>query len=560
MNDYAAPDLEFPPIDDANYDEPEKTQVIPLGYDRGIYYYYSTETKQVSPLTTGEHSRAGLSGIASAAKYWEAEFQQFWSKQGFSWPSLADHLMTQSRAIGIYDPGRVRGRGAWIENKTPVLHIGDALIVNGIRAPLDVPGSKYIYEAAPRLMCDILPPLSNRDAHWLVKTSKLLRWEKPVSATLFAGWLAIAPICGALKWRPSVWITGSSGSGKSWIMEHIVTAILGEIALSVASVTSEAGIRQALQSDARPVIFDEAESETIADAARMQAVFNLLRVSSSENAPEILKGQQNQSRARGFRIRSAFLFQSINVGIAKKADESRVTILSLRDHSLPSDVPFPDLVATANERITTDFGAGLVSRSVSLVPVIRANSEIFARAVAAHLGSQRLGDQIGTLLAGAYSLHSAGEITYDEAVKYVAAQEWEDQTPTEDDRDEYRLIRLILASRLKIGASEIPVSRLIEAARAYEQADGMVAPETADRALREAGIKPGTHENVPGLFFSANHPQLKIILRGTPWESSWSRALSRLTGAVSGRELQTVRFSLGQRSRAVWVPLSAIDA
>jgi putative DNA primase/helicase len=498
-----------------------------------------------------------LGGIASVAQYWEKNFQDFWSKQGFSWPQLADYLMSQCRERGIYDPSRIRGRGAWLEGDQPILHIGDALIVNGERHPLVYPGSRYLYEADATLVKDITKPLLTREANWLIKICRLLRWECPASGTLLAGWIAVAPICGALQWRPSIWVTGSSGSGKSWLMDNIVNTCLSEIGLYVAFNTTEPGIRRALHCDARPVIFDEAERDSASSALRMDDIFGYQRVASSENSVQILKGDQH-GKFKAYKPRSVFLFQSINVGLTKGADESRISILGLRDKSIPGDIPFADLEAATAERITPEFASGLIARSVALIPVIRQNAKTFARAIAAHMHSQRLGDQLGTLLAGAYSLHSSGLISAEDAAAYVAKEEWQAQTPQEEEKDEYRLVRHIMASRVRVNNVEMPVSRLLEASQQFEAHEGMPAPDLAQRALSEAGIKPGYQENVPGVYFSTNHPRMREMLKGTQWDASWSRSLARLPDALSGSEV-IQRFALGHRSRAVWVPWATID-
>ena len=548
-----------PPNDgEPEEDEPRGIGVIPLGYIKDTFYYFSQSKRVVTELRPAEHTRANLSGMASAAKYWEVEFQQFWSKQGFSWVQLADYLMELCRQRGQFDPHFIRGRGAWMEGKTPVLHIGDALIVNGRRRSLQYPGSPYIYESDLSLLKDISAPLATKDAHWLMKICKLLRWETPANGTLLAGWIVLAPICGALEWRPSIWITGGSGAGKSWVMDRIVNVCLSKIGLYVAFNTTEPGIRQELQSDARPVIFDEAERDSKSSAFRMEEILGYQRVASSENSVQILKGDASGIKAKSYKPRSCFLFQSINTGITKRSDESRVTVLSLRDHSRPGDIPFEDLEAVTYERITPEFASGLISRSVSLLPVIRANALTFAKAVAEHLKSRRYGDQIGALLAGAYSLHSSDLITYEKAIEIVSREEWSEQSPQEDEKDEFKLLRLLLAARLKIGTAEMPVSRLIEASQLFQSQDGLPAPELAQRVISENGIKFGAHENVSGIFFSTNHPGLKRILRGTEWEASWTRSLNRIQGSVGSKEI-VVRFALGHRSRATFIPLSIID-
>jgi putative DNA primase/helicase len=539
-------------------DEAGGEAVYPLGYDTDHYYYYSVSKRMVSALTASEHTRAHLCGIASAAHYWENNFPQFSSRHGFSWLQLADLLMQQNRTVGIYDPSRIRGRGAWIEGNRPILHIGDCLIIDGKRSPLVYPGSHYIYQADRILLKTVSLPLNTHDAHWLMKVCRLLRWETPAHGTLLAGWIAIAPICGALQWRPSIWLTGSSGTGKTWCLDNIINVCLQQIALYVAFNTTEPGIRRAIQSDARPVVFDEAERDSASAAFRMDEILAYQRVASSENTIEIIKGDGNNGGVKSYKPRSCFMFQSINTGITKKSDESRVTVLSLRDHALQSDISFEDLESVTQERITPDFASGLIARSVSLLPVIRQNAEIFAKAISLHLKSRRFGDQLGTLLAGAYSLHSASVVTAQQALDYVAREQWDGQAPSDDEKDEYRLLRNIMACRIKIGSNDMPVSRLIEASQQFQSIEGLPSPEIAQRALSECGIKYGAHENVRGIFFSTNHPQLKSMLRGTAWDTSWSRSLTRLPQSVAGRNIQQ-RFALGHVGRAVWVPMSVID-
>src|SRR3546814_10759108 len=93
---------------------------------------------------------------------------------------------------------------------------------------------------------------------------------KPYGGWLLAGWIAIAVICGALNWRPHVWLTGSSGSGKSWLLDNVIRPLIGAIAVYCQSNSTEAGIRQTLATDARPVLFDEAESEDAKAQVRIQ--------------------------------------------------------------------------------------------------------------------------------------------------------------------------------------------------------------------------------------------------------------------------------------------------
>src|SRR5688572_27534113 len=84
------------------------------------------------------------------------------------------------------------------------------------------------------------------------------------------------------------------------------------------------------------------------------------------------------------------------------------------------------VVDPITQTITPEFAAGFVARSVWLMPVILDNAKTFSKAVAVHLGSSRIGDQIGTLLAGAFSQISDKRVSPEAARKWVQEQEWGD--------------------------------------------------------------------------------------------------------------------------------------
>ncbi len=542
--------------------------VVPLGYDRGVFFYLSRAARQVFALTASQHTQNNLTAMASVPHYWErTRFKR--EKAGVKWDEATDWLMQECRSAGVYDPGIVRGRGAWLDQGRPVLHMGDHLIVGDQRSELRLAGSRHVYEAAQRFseVTDAVP-LSTRQAHQLVTICKALRWERGISGTLLAGFIAIAPVCGGLAWRPSIWVTGSKGSGKSWAEENVLAPAIGRIALRVLSVTTEPGIRRALASDARPVLFDEAEQEDAASVTRFQAVLGLVRQSSSEGGGEILKAAQGDGVAR-YRVRSCFAFSSINVGIMHGADESRITVLAFRppeqmtqDDRIASDAAFAVLQRTVAETITPQFSAALLARSVRLLPVIRQNAETFARAVSIHLGTRRLGDQLGTLLAGAFSLHTDRLVTMEEAEDFIRRQQWDAEVEQGEERDEFKLLTHLTQARIGIspangGRLEVTIGRLISSLAGLDKS---IARDTADRELKQIGIKyrRGNGPDEPeGVFVSTNHPALARALANTAWSSGWHRSLARLPGAV--RHKTAVRFAFGHQAKAVFIPSDTIE-
>jgi putative DNA primase/helicase len=341
-------DLEQPEDDDAEWkDDSEsdsKEGILPLGQDdNSLFWYLSLAGGRVSCLSAAQHTDMQLIGLAN--KQWWRTFPQFQKGDcDVDWKEAANFFMDIGRRMPPYNPDKLRGVGAWIDRHIEtgeercVLHQGENLVVDGIaQTGRRLPGSRYIYERRLSINQTIAPPINNVEARKLADIIKAMPWEKPIFGTLMAGWLAVAPICGALKWRPAIWVTGGSGAGKTTLDTNIVAPILDGISLRLQSISTEAGIRQTLKNNAISVIFDEAEAEGLTDKQRMQLILHLVRASTSEGGASIVKGTQSQMGARVYNMRSCFMFMSINVAMNNKADESRITVLALESPP-PGDV------------------------------------------------------------------------------------------------------------------------------------------------------------------------------------------------------------------------------
>lgn len=541
----------------ATPDEPWRA----LGHDHTVFFFLSNRAEQVLAFKGAD---LGRDGVLSQLAPWDWWKENYGNEEGkVNVRAAVEALQTACFARKAYDPDLIRGRGAWLDGGKSVLHLGDKLIVDGQTRGLNVPGSRYIYELGRSLTLPDAPRLPIEESRKVLGLCRRLSWERPVSGTLVAGWIAIAPVCGGLKWRPSGWITGGTGTGKSTLQNIIATA-LGGMALHVQGDTSEAGIRQALANDALPVVFDEAEREDAAAQARFKGVLNLVRQSSSEGGGRIVKGTQNQAGARSYRVRSCFMFSSINVGLQHQADENRVAVFALRKPKVDVD-GFAKLELDIANTLTPEFAAGLLVRSVSLLAVIRDNAETFARAVAEHLGNRRAGDQYGTLLAGAYSLMSDERVTPENAKLYVAKHKWTEAAPEEAQTDEARLLAFLMQQRVRITAGSISPVEMSLGALLENVAGGVesVVPiGIAEAHLKQAGVRLHEDEDdkgqpVRGFVVANNHPGLEAALKTTPWATAWHRTLSRLPGATNA-DNKTVHFGAAVRSKAVFLPLDIL--
>ncbi len=292
--------------------------MLMLGHDHGIYYYLPQGSAQVVALRVAEHVEARLIGLVPDENFWRSKYG---NDDGISWRLARADLLNRQHCIGIYDSDRVRGRGGWWDSTKAALHLGDRLIVDGAEHPMSA-FKDYIYEAAPPIRINYQNPLSAAEAKKFSDICEMISWDKPINSRYLAGWCAIAPICGALEWRPHIWITGGAGSGKTFIGDKIVRRIIGDIGLSVQSATTEAGLRQTLRHDARPVMFDEIEGADLRAQARIQNILELARQASSETGASLIKGTVTGD-AQTFKIRSCFAFYSIGVSATSRPDETR---------------------------------------------------------------------------------------------------------------------------------------------------------------------------------------------------------------------------------------------
>jgi putative DNA primase/helicase len=527
-----------------------------LGYDADANFYQPSSTGQVIRLPRGCHTATHLVALAPL-EYWESLYP---SRTGVNWPAAASDLHKSSAAMGIFAVERIRGRGAWWDEGRTVLHLGDRLITPEGEHPITKPfRSRHIYQRLERQEgpCGV-KPLTVEEAAVIVSIANRFRWEVPASGTLLQGWVVLAPICGALRWRPHLWLTAGAGSGKSQILDRFVVPLLGDLRLAVSGATTEAGLRQTICSDAVPVVFDEAESNEKGDQQRMQAILSLARVASSESSAEMLKGSPSGDVSR-YRVRSMFLMSSIATALKQGADKSRFAQLTLRSptemNQEEREAHWQSLDRDLERYITPQLARRLIARTVSLIPVIRQSVVVFSAAAARHFDSQRLGDQYGTLMAGAWSLLSDAVPSQKEAEECIEVHNWDSYSQSTEVPDEARCIQTILQRQVRVETDDKPVTRtigeLVELAACHSSCID-VSPGLAAQTLGRHGLRVDQDR----LLVSNTAKAIEHFLADTAWQNSWSVVLLRLAGA---QRAGPVRFcGAGMVSRAVAIPLSVL--
>lgn len=573
-------EVEPPPIEDVPPELPpeyfdeqfENDQVNdlpfrPLGYsnDDGSqrYHFFSYEYGTIISLSSG-----GLVAQAQELAPFDWWRQRGYVKDGsdkFREVIIKEYLMGMSKQVGPFRENRVRKVGAWLEGGKPLFHTGDQIIIDDKRYPIrNAPETENIYvlDGAANVTTD--NPLGNQEAKLIADICEGFSWQKETDGRLLAGWIVNAIICGALNWRPHIWITGDAGSGKSTLIETVIRPLLSEISLNVQSKSTEPGIRNALNFTARPVIFDEAESPSRADATRIDAVLDLLVQASSRSSGRIYKSVQGGGKATAFEVNSCFCLSSINPNLKLGAAQTRTSVLSLnvQDQSPENIQRFDNLQRLIVDTLTPEYIARFQARAIRLIPVINENQQIFKRAALKCIKSARGGDQLSTLLAGCYSLFSTKVIDENSAIDWIRSRDWSDTIVTEktEGSDSNRLLAFILDQDIRVQPDHghtvyIPVGELVQLlACAKTESDVGVGHFDAEKALERHGMKYFKVDGRAFLGLKMNHNWFDRILKDRAWTGGAYKIISRIPGVL----LQKQKRLAGSNSRLTCIPVDFI--
>jgi GTPase SAR1 family protein len=522
-----------------------------LGYNRDSFYIFQFEKNQVCELKKSDLSETGFLTLAPQ-QFWVSHFGD--GKKIFDKKAAADWFIRVCYRTGFYDAETIRGRGAWWDNGRPVFHFGSHLSVDGeIKEVSDIE-SNHIYEIARPMKTKKVNLLTKEDGRKILNTAKMFRWQKPASAPLLCGWMFLSRICGSLSWRPHIWITGESGSGKTTIMNSFIYPLLGNDIVFAQGNSTEAGIRQKLKNDALPVLFDEAESNNEREQNRIQNILSLVRQSSTDSGAHTLKGTAT-GEAMQFYIRSMFMLSSIQVQILMQADIERITVLNL--------IPKRTENASDNwERLSKslldigldrDISDRLFTRSLVMLPKILKNIDVFRVAAAKHFGTVREGDQFGTLLAGCWSMCEDKEATEQEATEMINKLDWSEYMDNAEDTESKKTLSSILESKIRIPHGEASLFEVINiAVNGVDMGQGVdLSQNEAHAVLQRNGLKL---EN-DCLLISNNTNSVNSMLKGSQYQADWRGQILRIDGIT--KHSKAVRFN-GVVSKCLRVELSLL--
>lgn len=513
--------------------------VTPLGHTNLERYHYKiTRAGQARliGLKPGKHTKREFLALAT-----EEEWQRLYPKStaasrnrhghmtwDLSADKLAEHLMQQCREQGAFDQRCVRAQGIWRDGQRLVVNTGAMLYTADDGASHTLAGFKsaegYHY-IAPLDASPLLPVPAGEEAtadegRQLLALLERWEWEESeqcstaFSSKLVAGWIVCAFIPGLLQWRPHLYITGSKGSGKSTLVD-LCRNIIGPALVHYVQVgTTEAGLRQSLAHQARPVIFDEFEAHNDATPR----VLELIRASCSNDAPAIIKGSA-EGAAQAFYPQLIALCAGIHVKFNNAADASRFAVLHLGlvQHSASERTEFAVL-----RNAVIGNGPKFMRRILRRFYEFEASLEVLKSVLAEAGFDDRQVDVYAPLLAGYWMLtHDTVAVTGD-AEPLVR----ELRHPDEEETDEWECLNHLLGWVIDTGTGNRPT--------VAEHLHKAASPGGGEEAsfLARYGIKVAMHKGRQWVLVANTHSGTLRIFKDTRWAGGRAHkdALRRLGG------------------------------
>lgn len=591
---------------------PDNCPVVPVGTHDGIFYFLTTLGELRGLAADKVANKHIVAMFAPDSQYlidtWPRKSKvktkdadgnevEEWIVSGWRTDDVAMLLMDVAAGKGVWDAReKVRGRGAWLgDDGALVLHSGNHVLIDGawkrpgeyygMVYPTAPPGPKPALEQKPavELAPTLVGSLRTRGIEIAEDISagalvfeliKTWNWARPdIDPYLLLGWLMCGPFGGAFDYRPMVWVTGDSATGKS-ALQKLIAFLLGDGGLLQSPDATEAGVRQILGQQTIPVAIDEAEAE--ANSSKILALVRLARLATSSQGDLARGGQDHKGHT--FKARTCFLFTSILVPPIPPQDKNRLAVLELG--TLPGELREPAM----DKREIVALGAQLRREFVDnwrFWPGMLNRYRNTLIDVGGHGG--RVADQFGTLLAGAHMVIDLDSTSSDvwewgNRLKVSALAE------TSDNVSEAELcIGHLLSTLVQLqghGTPRLVSDWLWQAAQPLPDvvwgSDGLervtAEKRAANKMLEKIGLrvmtaqlpKPdavddGRPRPTPGMQYlciASSHQGLARQFEGQRWAGGvWAQAVKRMKGAVAG---QTQRIG-NAPAKCTMIPIAVLN-
>lgn len=487
---------------------------------------------------------------------------------GIHWDAAVCKLIDWSHEAPIFNHHLIRGPGAWRDEGKLVVSTGESIIIDGKTMPLHEAPGRYVYERSVTADYRADGALATDQAARLLDMLGLIEMKHPAAQLLLAGWILLAPWGGALKWRPHIWLTAAKGTGKSTIVNQILGRIFLYESMSVmvkGQSSTIAGVRQGLRNRNVPIIIDETEADEKKQDESLGQIIKAIREGSSGDGrgPATMHGTSD-GEGRSWAFSSMALFASITAVLKHGADRDRFTVIELtppnQQDNDDRERRWLKLESMIHELLTNEYARAFHARSYNLFDEITKAIEIMTARITEHLGARRYGDQIGTLLAGAWMISHDKAPIASEAEAWVKEMDLGALVVSSETPDEELVLQEIMAAMIRMDGQDYTIGKLCQFWFYTKKTVGVecealnLKDDQVKTALEQCGIKPVVYAGTMKIQIAQGHPWIRKALRDTPWGNTYAEMLTRMP-IVTPSGGGTIKFA-GVNKRAVTVDAS----
>jgi hypothetical protein len=526
---------------------------VAVGYDGDRSVVWSVPRQSLHVLGPRDLGDAMLQTICGAA--WCAANYTAFNERGTARLDLAQlrgELIDACRNAGTYSSKEIRGAGCW-RVAPGVLAVNSNKLWRTDGQSVERVGVDCVYPVSADLgLAPDVPEATDAEAREVLEFFRMWRWRNPGDATLLFGWLAQAPVVGALERRPHLIVTGAAGGGKTTLLDGVSRLLGGRhAALKGDGASTAAGIRQKLKHGALAIIMDELESKTDQGAARVRLLIEQMRSAYSDGTGHgVLRGTAD-GVGTAYSVRYSALLSMIVPPAMEAADRTRFATLNLLP--LPRGVRIPALAL--DEARVLSLGARLRMRIVRHYAELIESIASVRGALISRGYSPRLGDTLGGLLGAAYVLlHGQALCDEFDIITWVKdANIAQHAAAVETASDEDECAAWLLGASVRINDEMRTVAEAAQTALDEIASGEGRKTRTVGRALERVGVKVYADSIAVAC---SDLEGLRTVFRSSKFAGGgWSVVLARLPGA---REA-VVRVG-GVNTRVVQIPLDAIKA
>ena len=501
---------------DKEYKTKEEIKDVPfifLGHDDKAYYIYPHNQNIALRIGRGENYIKNWLKEIAPFEWWFKSFQKTDEDDNafFNLAGAIAWFRKTSWSKGLYNDERIVGLGVYQDNDNIIFNTGNCIYIDGKKKGYNDFSGKYIY-CRSKLKLEIKgKEWTIKDGINLIKQLKTFNFERKIDYMVIAGFIGISCFSSILNRRPSIWMTGQSGTGKSTLLTEIIQKCIGEQAIYTEGGGSEAFIRQMVARNCLIPIVDEFEAHNKKEQYELKKIMKLIR--SCYGGIIIGKGTPDHKPIK-FNTKIMFCLASVNIYIDNEADRNRLIICRLK------------LKKDDNYMKPIQNPIGLKVRIFNRIKSLNPNIEKAKTLLLDSGYDNRTSDTYAPFLAGFWMIISDSEFFQgDKKIQSYILKAIEEIKEVSYRTDEQKILDRIFQESIRLDPSkQLTIAEML----LKEKIDNMKGESELayNDTLQRNGLKKFKYKNKEILAVDINNPALKNILKDTPF-SDYKEILRR---------------------------------